>query len=103
MSVDVKVLYFDGCPSWQTALERVETASVQAGVPVRVSTVAVTSNEDAERLEFTGSPTILVDGSDPFAQPGARPALACRLYATSDGMAGSPTVDQLVAALAQRA
>ena len=101
--MDVKVLYFDGCPSWRTALERVETASSHARVPVRVSTLVVTSDEEADRLGFTGSPTILLNGSDPFAQPGATPALACRLYATPEGMAGSPTVDQLVMALTQRA
>lgn len=103
MSVDVTVLYFDGCPSWRTALERVDVASARAGVPVRVTTVAVTSNADADRLGFTGSPTILLGGADPFAQPGASPALACRLYATPDGVAGSPTVDQPVEALAQQA
>ncbi|GAA2025738.1 hypothetical protein GCM10009740_14350 [Terrabacter terrae] len=103
MSVDVTVLYFDGCPSWRTALERVDAASARTGVPVRVSTLAVTSNADADRLGFTGSPTILLDGADPFAQPGAIPAVACRLYATPDGMAGSPTVDQLAKALAQHA
>lgn len=103
MSVDVTVQYFDGCPSWRTALERVDVASARAGVPVRVSTVAVTSDADADRLGFTGSPTVLLDGADPFAQPGASAALACRLYATPDGMAGSPTVDQLAAALARQA
>lgn len=99
MSVAVTVLYFDGCPSWRTALERVKAASEQAGVPVQVNSVAVASDEDAVLLGFTGSPTILVDGFDPFVQSGAQPAWSCRLYVTPDGLAGSPTVDQLVAAL----
>lgn len=102
MSVDVLVLYFSGCPSWKAALERVHAASVRAGVPVQVSARAVESNEVAERLGFTGSPTILLDGRDPFAQPGRMSALACRVYATPEGLAGSPTVDQLVDALTQR-
>ena len=29
---------------------------------------------------FSGSPTILIDGWDPFARPGGEPALACRVY-----------------------
>jgi hypothetical protein len=69
MSVDVTVLYFTGCPSWQTALERVHA--------------------------FTGSPTIWLDGTDPFESAAAAPALACRVYPTPVGLAGSPTVDQL--------
>lgn len=99
MSVDVTVLYFGGCPSWRTAVERVQAAAGRSGVPVRVSTLAVESDEDAVRLGFTGSPTVLFEGTDPFAQPSSTPALACRLYATPAGLAGSPTIDQLVAAL----
>ena len=102
MSVDVTVLYFDGCPSWQTAFERVHAASARTGVQVQVTTRAVESTDDADHLGFTGSPTILLDGSDPFAQPGEISAMACRVYATPDGLSGSPTVDQLVDALTQR-
>lgn len=102
MSVDVTVLYFGGCPSWRTALERVHAASARTGVQVTVTTQAVETTEDADRLGFTGSPTILVDGADPFVRAGDVPALACRVYDTPDGLAGSPTVDQLVDALTQR-
>lgn len=103
MSVDVTVLYFAECPSWQTALARVHAAAGQAGVAVSVTVLAVATEQDADRLGFTGSPTILVDGVDPFAQPNVVPALACRVYPTSAGLAGSPTVNQLVDALRQRA
>lgn len=103
MRVDVTVLYFAGCPGWQTAVERVHAAAREADVSVWVSLVAVETHEDADRLGFTGSPTIWLDGADPFAQPDAVPALACRVYPTANGLAGSPTVDQLVHALTQRA
>ena len=55
--------------------------------------------EDAQRLGFLGSPTVLIDGGDPFAEPGATPGLACRIYRTDGGLAGAPTVTQLRAAL----
>jgi hypothetical protein len=45
MSVAVTVLYFDGCPSWQAALERLHTAAARAGVPVRVSTRLVETQD----------------------------------------------------------
>ena len=102
MSVDVTVLYFSGCPSWQTALERVHAAAEQVEVEVAVSLLAVETQQEADRLGFTGSPTMWLDGTDPFATADAAPALACRVYATPDGLAGSPTVDQLAAALAGR-
>lgn len=101
MTVNVTVMYFDGCPGWQTALERVKAAAVLARVRVRVDLVDVSSDEDAARLGFTGSPTIVVDGTDPFATPGSRPALACRLYATAQGPACSPSLEQLVEVLSR--
>jgi hypothetical protein len=100
MSVDVAVLYFADCPNWQTALERVSDASTRTGRQVQIRTLEVKSTEEAELLGFTGSPTILLDGADPFAQAGAVPAMACRVYATPAGSAGSPSVDQIADALA---
>ncbi|GAB3069454.1 DF family (seleno)protein [Pedococcus soli] len=103
MSVDVTVLYFAGCPSWQTALDQVHVAAAQTHVDVSVSVLAVETQQEADRLGFTGSPTIWLDGVDPFATSDAVPALACRVYPTPDGLAGSPTVDQLAEALTRRA
>jgi hypothetical protein len=101
--MDVTVLYFRGCPSWQTAVERVNQAAAVAGIEVRVTTRTVASDEDANWPHFTGSPTILLDGTDPFPKAGASPGLACRLYPTADGLAGCPTVGQLVDAFTHAA
>jgi hypothetical protein len=43
-----------------------------------------------------GSPTLLIDGRDPFAQPGAQASVSCRLYRGADGRAsGAPSVTEL--------
>ena len=97
------MLYFDGCPSWQTAVDHILAAADHAGLQVSVSLRAVETIQDAHRLGFAGSPTIWLDGTDPFAQPDDVPALACRVYPTEAGLAGSPTVAQLVDALTHRA
>ncbi|MEU4272848.1 hypothetical protein [Streptomyces sp. NPDC026092] len=48
-----------------------------------------------------GSPTILIDGTDPFAPPGAVPSLSCRLYRNPDGaVSGVPDESALRWALA---
>lgn len=92
--------FFDGCPNWQTTEGRLREALDRTGhADVRVDHEQVDTSEDAERLGFIGSPTVLVDGSDPFAQPGAPVGLACRVYITPEGVAGSPTVDQLAEVL----
>lgn len=45
---------------------------------------------------------MLVDGVDPFAGPDLHLGLACRVYTTPAGLAGSPTVEQLRAVLGDR-
>ncbi len=99
-AVRVTLRYFGGCPNWQTTDARLREALDNTGhADVPVDHEKVETPEDAERLGFIGSPTVLVDGSDPFAPPGAPAALACRVYSTPEGLAGSPTVDQLTEVL----
>ena len=45
----------------------------------------ILSQAAAERTGFTGSPTILVDGSDVAGAEGDPVALACRVYHRRDG------------------
>ncbi|MFC7597461.1 thioredoxin family protein [Terrabacter sp. GCM10028922] len=98
--MDVRLLYFDGCPNWAVAEERLREALAGVGRDGEaIQRVFVETPEDAVRLRFIGSPTILVDGRDPFATGGEPPALACRVFATPEGRAGSPSVGQLVEAL----
>ena len=98
--MDVALLYFDGCPHQTLAQERLAAAFAEVGREGEsVRHVPVEGPQDAERLGFIGSPTILVDGKDPFATGGEQPAFACRVFNTPAGLAGCPTVDQLVEAL----
>lgn len=93
-------MYFDGCPNWELAQARLRDALVAVGLAENVELVEVTGPEQAERLGFRGSPTVLVDGHDLLGQPDAPVGLACRVYATPDGLQGAPTTEQLVEALA---
>lgn len=98
--MDVRLLYFDGCPHSAVAEQRLTSAMAIVGRGEQaIRRVLVETPEDAERLGFLGSPTILVDGRDPFATGDEQPALACRLFSTPDGRAGAPTVEQLVEVL----
>ena len=62
---------------------------------LRISRHLVDTGEEAERVGFGGSPSILVDGVDFFAEPNSPVGLSCRVYQTPAGPAGSPTLDQL--------
>ena len=58
----------------------------------------VSSPEEAERVQFRGSPSVLIEGIDPFADASelAAGTLACRIYRTPDG---SPSTAELQAAI----
>lgn len=89
----IELLYFEGCPNWQTADTRLREALAALGQEaVTVTHQVVSSPEQAERVGFRGSPTILVDGTDPFAQPDGPAGFACRLYRHDDHV---PTVEQM--------
>lgn len=95
-----EVLHIDDCPSWEVASRRLREALVITGhgddmVDVR----AVRSRSMAERIGFPGSPTVRADGVDLFPAPDGEGALTCRIYSTPAGLAGSPTVEQLVDAI----
>ena len=95
----VEVLYFDGCPTYREA-EKI-LRSVLSREEAELELVAVNTDEEARRLRFPGSPTIRVDGRDPFPVPErAEYALGCRVYATPEGLRGSPTAGMLEEALA---
>ncbi len=95
----VSLLYFDGCPNWQETEQRLLTALADSGVQAALTYLHVDTHEDAERLGFRGSPTVLLDGRDPFASPEDPVGLACRVFRTPDGLRGAPTVAQLREAL----
>ncbi|MDP3713752.1 MAG: thioredoxin family protein [Mycobacteriales bacterium] len=95
----VELLWFSGCPNWQETDARLRQALPLAGVDADVALVEVTTPEDAERLRFRGLPTVLLDGTDPFAEEDDPVGLSCRVFRTPDGLRGAPTVQQLVEAL----
>ena len=96
----VSLLYFDDCPNWQLADERLREALAQVKLmDVSVEHRRVATPEEAVAVGLRGSPTVLVDGRDPFADTDSPVGLSCRVYRTEDGLAGSPTVDQLLAVL----
>jgi hypothetical protein len=98
--LDVTLMFFADCPNWQLADERLREALARAGRgDVRVQHRQVTTVEQAESVGFRGSPMVLIDGRDPFADPHAAAGLSCRVYRTEAGLTGAPSVEQLLAVL----
>ena len=98
--MEIELLYFDGCPSYPVAEKTLREVLVEEGLEATLKLVAVNSDEEARRLRFPGSPTIRVDGRDLFPTPEREDwRLNCRVYATPEGLMGSPTAQMFKAAL----
>jgi hypothetical protein len=98
----LQILHVPDCPGAH-ALDSRLAPLLAARPDIQVIRQVVTTEDDARRLGMTGSPTILVDGADPFARPG-QPSLSCRLYPDEHGHLGpAPTAAQLHEALSAAA
>ena len=62
--MQISILYCEGCPNWYSALEDVKEVIAEYYVDAVIEAVQVTSQDQAEELEFLGSPTVRVDGMD---------------------------------------
>ena len=90
----IDILYVRDCPNRATARERVHAALDHASATATVSETEVANAHDAALLGMRGSPTILIDGRDPFG--GEEPSVSCRRYPTAAGIDGAPSVEQLL-------
>jgi Alkylmercury lyase/Bacterial regulatory proteins, gntR family len=97
--MDITILHVADCPHVGLARDRLGMALDQLGLDARVHHLLVTSDNDAAVAGLRGSPTILIDGHDPFPDSDATTRLACRLYRTDAGTEGAPSVPDLVEVL----
>lgn len=101
--MQVTVLAVPGCPNVALLEERL--ASLLEGRPgVTVSRHVIDDEAEAASRGMHGSPTILINGADPFAGPGQPASMSCRLYRGSDGrISGVPSAGQLRQAIERAA
>lgn len=101
--MNIQVLHIDECPNWEEAGVHLRSALNAVGQPdVAIDYILIATPEEAAGYAFAGSPTILIDGEDPFPSGGTTTDLACRVYNTGTRLAGSPTTEQLTQALRER-
>jgi hypothetical protein len=99
--MQLTVLAVPGCPNAPVLGDRL--AAVLGGrAGVLVSHRVISDEGEAARWGMHGSPTLLIDGVDPFAGRGQTPSMSCRLYRDDNGqLSGSPSVGQLRQAIGQ--
>lgn len=87
MEIEVRVI--EGCPHVASVLEAVRMIASERDDVVVVTRVILT-DEEAASCGFTGSPTVLIDGEDPFPSAGGVTGLSCRRFPLSGGGFGVP-------------
>jgi hypothetical protein len=93
--MDLTVLAVPGCPNVMLLEERLAQV-LEGRRDVTVSRQVIADEDEAASRGMHGSPTILVDGMDPFADPGEPASVSCRLYRDGGGQVdGAPSVGQL--------
>jgi hypothetical protein len=93
--MDLTVLAVPDCPNVMLLEERLAQV-LEGRRDVTISWQVIADQDEAARKGMHGSPTILVDGIDPFAGPGQPASVSCRLYRDGNGRVdGAPSVSQL--------
>jgi hypothetical protein len=88
----LEVLHVRDCPNLTPMLELLAEVTDQP-----VSTRLIESDADAATFGMAGSPTLLIDGVDPFATADdCGCGMSCRLYRDSEGrIVAAPSAEQL--------
>jgi hypothetical protein len=95
--MDVELLVVPDCPHEESAALLLRSALDDIGLSsVEFQVTRIDSQEVAERRGFVGSPTILLDGVDPFETPGQPAAVACRVYPGLGGLPGLRALRQVL-------
>ena len=99
--MDIELLYFDGCASWQHTLADLRALLAEAGREDDVRLVKVDTMDAAERLRFLGSPTVRVDGRDIEGDiPVEGYGMECRIYWVDGKPTDTPPREWLARAIA---
>jgi YbgC/YbaW family acyl-CoA thioester hydrolase len=101
--MELTLLTVPACPNAAAFEERL-TAALGGRADVVLRRREVADEHEAAQAGMHGSPTLLINGIDPFAEPGQPPSLSCRLYRDTDGRpAPAPSVEILRQAIAAAA
>lgn len=101
--MNLSILHIAECPNWVEAGARGRAALDDIGMAeTEVKFTLLNTSDEASRVPFAGSPTVLVDGVDLFPSDGRTNELACRVYISGGRFVGVPETQDIEDALRQR-
>jgi len=84
----VELLFWDADPHYMTTRQRLVEVLIEDAFETPIQMIAVSTPEDAQFLEFPGSPTIRIDGTDIHPSGVGEIGLRLRSYPADNG--GAP-------------
>jgi len=87
----VELLYWDGDPNYMTARQRLVEVLTEDAFETPIQMIAINSAADAELLEFPGSPTIRIDGTDIYPAGVGEIGIHVRPYPSDTNLDGTPS------------
>jgi hypothetical protein len=81
----VELLFWDADPEYMTARQRLVEVLIEDAFETPIQMIAVSTPQDAEFLQFPGSPTIRIDGTDIHPGGVGEIGLHLRSYPADDG------------------
>jgi len=76
-----EILYTDACPFWKETLNTINEVMKELNISLTVKKTKITTDEEAKRHKFPGSPTVRINGVD--IDPAAKETagyIGCRIY-----------------------
>lgn len=79
--IKIEYSYFDGCPNHKKLWENLKAATKGMDDKIEIVKILVNDIETARRINFRGSPTLLIENEDIEMAPAQEFAsLSCRYY-----------------------
>lgn len=87
MALNIEFLWYEDCPSHDKGFQLLQDVLDELDVDAEINRIKVETEEQADELQFPGSPTIRINGVDIDPGGAARlpNALTCRAYRRDDG------------------
>lgn len=62
--IEIRILFTKGCANTPLTISRIEEAAKELSVPIHIEKILITTQEEAVRNRFFGSPTVQINGVD---------------------------------------
>jgi len=97
----IELIFDADCPNVALAREQLSQALAIVGLALHWKEWPSDDPKMPEHTRGYGSPTILVEGQDVSGAGQIDGTRSCRVYATTEGLRGVPTIKAIVSALSQ--